>query len=107
MAMLLPNGNVAVVIGPSKTIPAVMKQTKVAAFNLLIPGPPGAGISTYTYIQSPASPTWTITHNLSRFPSVSVVDSTGRLVEGDVQYVSSNQIIVSFSSSFAGNAYLN
>jgi hypothetical protein len=65
------------------------------------------GGSTYTHNQLSSSSTWTITHNLSRFPSVTIVDSAGTVQIGEVFYVSSNQVIVSFSSPFGGKAYLN
>lgn len=61
----------------------------------------------YTHIQSASSTTWTITHNLNYHPSVTVVDSAGSAVIGDVTYVSENQLIVSFSVPFGGKAYLS
>ena len=62
---------------------------------------------TYTYTQVVAAGTWTITHNLGKFPSVSVVDDFGNLVLADVNYVSNNEVVVTFPSSFSGKAYLN
>jgi hypothetical protein len=86
-------------------------------------GPPGAGGAqgaqgeqgaqgipggtTYTFTQSMPAALWTITHNLNRFPSVEVTDSTGRIVEGDEQYVDANTLTVAFSAPFSGEAYLN
>jgi hypothetical protein len=61
----------------------------------------------YTHIQSVSSANWTITHNLGFPPSVSVVDSGGNHVVGDVNYVSANVLTVSFSSPFGGSAYLS
>jgi hypothetical protein len=61
----------------------------------------------YTHNQIASSPTWTITHNLGFFPAVSVVDSGGNHVIGDVTYVSQNVVTVSFNSSFGGKAYLS
>ena len=69
------------------------------------PGPPGGG--TYTYIQSTPSASWAITHNLARFPSVTVVDTTNREVDGDVQYVDNNNVLLTFSAPFSGEAFLN
>lgn len=65
------------------------------------------GASTYTHTQSEASSTWTITHNLERFPDVTVVDSSGNVVVGDTTYNSNNQITLTFSTAFSGSAYLN
>lgn len=61
----------------------------------------------FTYTQVAASNTWSITHNLGKFPSVSVVDSAENLVVGDVQYINNNQLTVTFTASFSGKAYLN
>ena len=63
--------------------------------------------STYIHNQTTASATWTITHNLEKYPSVTVVDSAGSVVIGDVQYISKNQIVLTFQGSFSGTAYLN
>lgn len=62
---------------------------------------------TYTYNQQSPSAKWTIQHNLGKHPSVTVVDSAGTVVVGDVQYIDDNIIEVSFSGAFIGTAYLN
>jgi hypothetical protein len=64
-------------------------------------------LSGFVFVQATPAATWTIIHNLARFPSVEVVDSAGAIVEGDVTYVSSNEIILSFMGGFSGTAYLN
>ena len=53
------------------------------------------------------SDTWTITHDLNCYPSVTVVDSSGDVVEGSIQYISSDELVVTFSAPFSGVAYLN
>lgn len=62
---------------------------------------------TTIYRQSVASDTWTIPHNLNKYPSVTVVDSTGRVVVGGTQYVDANTIVLTFNGAFSGVAYLN
>ena len=62
---------------------------------------------TYTHNQIAASTDWTITHNLGRYPSVTIVDSGGNVVIGDVEYMDSNNITVHFTAAFGGKAYLN
>lgn len=59
----------------------------------------------FTYVQSQAATVWTVNHNLGRFPAVSVVDSAGSVVIGDVTYVSVNTLTVAFSAPFSGNVY--
>jgi hypothetical protein len=63
--------------------------------------------SFYTHDQLVASTSWTIDHNLGKFPSITVVDSGGTVGYGDVAYISPNQATVSFPSAFAGKAYCN
>ena len=50
---------------------------------------------------------WEIEHNLLEFPSVSVVDSAGSVVIGDVIYISDSKLLIKFNAAFAGKAYLN
>lgn len=63
--------------------------------------------STYEFEQVSASSRWEIKHNLGKHPSVTIVDSAGTEVIGDVQYIDNNNIIIEFSGSFTGKAYLN
>src|SRR4051812_5301207 len=62
---------------------------------------------TYIHVQSVASSSWTITHNLGRFPSVTIIDSGNSVVEGNREYIDSNTILLTFSGAFSGKAYLN
>lgn len=67
----------------------------------------GATDKTYRHVQAEASATWTINHNLGKRPTISIVDSAGTVVIGDVHYNSDAQCIASFSAPFAGEAYCN
>ena len=67
----------------------------------------GSGDLSYVHDQSVASKKWEIHHNLKKYPSVTVVDSAGSTVIGDVNYTDLNSLIVTFSSEFSGVAYLN
>lgn len=61
----------------------------------------------YTHDQTVAAAVWEITHNLGKYPSVSVVDSGGNWVVGDVAYLDENSLTVTFSGAFSGKAYMN
>lgn len=61
----------------------------------------------YVHNQIVTSNVWEINHNLDKYPSVSITDSAGSIVIGEVLYIDSNNLKVSFSSGFAGTAYLN
>jgi hypothetical protein len=62
---------------------------------------------TYTFTQPTPSDTWVVTHNMNKFPSVSIVDSAGNIVEGDTIYNTLNSCTLNFQGSFSGKAYFN
>ena len=63
--------------------------------------------TTTIFDQTSASSTWNITHTLSKFPSVTVVDSGNNVVFGEIVYNSNSSITLTFASAFSGKAYLN
>jgi hypothetical protein len=67
----------------------------------------GGSDAYYRHVQSVAAAVWTVIHNLGKFPSVSVVDSTGTTVYGTVHYDSTSQVTLSFSGAFGGEAYFS
>lgn len=68
----------------------------------------GGGSDKYfLFTQSSPSTTWSINHNLAKNPSVTVVDSAFTWCIGDIDYIDTNNLTVSFSAAFAGYAYLN
>lgn len=69
-------------------------------------GPMGADAH-FVFEQTVSSAEWVIDHDLSKHPSVTVVDSAGSVVIGDVFFVSNSQIILEFNAEFSGKAYLN
>lgn len=70
-------------------------------------GPAGASAAGYRHVQNSPSTTWVITHNLGKYPVVAVVDSAGDNVIGSITWNSNNQITLTFSAAFAGEAYLS
>lgn len=68
-------------------------------------GPPGG--ATYDHVQSTPAAVWSVTHGLSRYPTVVVLDSTGSLVDGDVDYIDADNITLTFSGAFSGKAFFN
>lgn len=62
----------------------------------------------YIHNQVSASPTWIIDHNLNANPGgVSIVDSAGSTVYGDIVYNSLNRLTATFTVSFSGKAYIS
>ena len=62
---------------------------------------------TYIYEQGVASAEWEIKHNLNRYPSVTIVDSSGNVFHPAVQYVDENTCIIMMNGATTGKAYLN
>ena len=75
----------------------------------------GAGIvwddapqsATFIFTQNVPSTTWNITHNLGKFPSITVIDTGNTVVTGEYNYTSNTNVILTFSAAFSGKAYLN
>lgn len=61
----------------------------------------------FTFNQASASATWTIQHNLEKYPSVTVIDSANDIVYGNTTYTDENNLTITFSAPFSGKAYLN
>jgi len=62
---------------------------------------------TFEFDQGQPALVWTIQHNLNKFPSVSVVDTSNTVVNSQVNYVDKNNITINNTAQFAGKAYLN
>jgi hypothetical protein len=70
------------------------------------PGDPATGDKTYSLDFTNSSEV-TVTHNLGKLPAVTINDSTGDEVEGQVEHLSINQLVTRFSSSFTGKIVCN
>ena len=60
-----------------------------------------------SFLQTPAQSVWVINHNLNKFPSVTVVDTAGSIILGEITYTDKNNLTLTFSAAFKGTAYLN
>jgi hypothetical protein len=47
-------------------------------------------------VQITASDVWVVAHNLGKYVSVDVIDTSGALMIGELHYTSLNQIVLSF-----------
>lgn len=61
----------------------------------------------YIFKQMTPADTWTIVHNLGKFPSITVVDSAGTVVVGEIILQTTEQAVISFNGAFSGKAYCN
>lgn len=89
-------------------------DTHAAVFDFELPrgetgpqGPPGLDTGFYRHNQSAASTTWTVNHGLGFYPSVFVQDSAGTVIYGDVTYLDSNNLTITFESATGGYANLS
>lgn len=51
--------------------------------------------------------THTVNHNLGKFPSVTIVDSAGTQVFGEIKHTNTNTLTVTFNSNFTAKIYAN
>jgi hypothetical protein len=61
----------------------------------------------FVFPQDVASATWTVQHNLDKFPSCTMVLSTGQQGFGDVTFIDENNLTITFASAETGKAYIN
>jgi hypothetical protein len=60
----------------------------------------------FVFTQAAPASTWVVSHTLGGRPSVTVVDSGGTVVIGEITYNSDTQVTLSFTAPFSGFAYL-
>jgi hypothetical protein len=62
----------------------------------------------YRHTQSVPSDTWTINHNVGYYPGgISVVDSGGNVVIGNVNHISNTSLTITFTAAFSGYAHIS
>jgi hypothetical protein len=67
----------------------------------------GVGDKNFVFNQAVASATWTVQHNLDKFPSCTMVLSTGQQGYGDVTFIDENNLTITFAGAESGKAYIN
>lgn len=71
------------------------------------------GTPTFIFTQGVPATSWgngvpaVVTHNLGKFPSITVIDNADTVVTGEYTYIDNNNVRLTFSAPFAGKAYLN
>lgn len=61
----------------------------------------------YVHTQSSVSDVWVVNHNLGFKPAVTVLNNSGEVVHGEVQYTGEQQVTVRFTAPFTGKVYLS
>ncbi len=65
------------------------------------------GDKNFVYPQDQAANPWVIQHNLNKFPSCTMVLSTGQQGFGDVTFIDENNLTITFAGAESGKAYIN
>ena len=99
MTAIPVNGQIVVQVNPLS--PPVVNVNEVVVRGINAPA------VAYHHVQGTSSAVWTINHYLGWQPNVTVQDSGGSVVEGEISYTSVNALTVTFSGAFSGNAYLS
>ena len=99
--------DINVIVNPPPQITAVVEDVSIVATLEIAQGPagpPGASGSSYSHTQSSAANIWNVVHNLGRYPAVTVVDSSGDEIEGEIKHLDVNTVRLTFSAPFSGFA---
>lgn len=67
----------------------------------------GGGPAGLVFTQNTPAATWVITHNLGRFPQITVVDSDGNRILPDLEYGSVNDVTLTHAEPLTGAAYIS
>jgi len=67
----------------------------------------GAQDLSFEFAQASAATTWTVNHNLGKFPSVTVKLSDGTVGQAAITHTNKNTLTISFSADTSGIAYMN
>lgn len=74
------------------------------------PGPkgdPGQSAGSFVFEQQSSSTIWTIAHNLGYRPAVFTTDYSKNTLEGDISHTDTNNLVITFTDSVVGYAYLS
>lgn len=101
---------IVVTVNPATQGPVVVNEISIPGpytVNAITVGGVNQPAIAYHYVKNTPSLSWVIAHNLNFYPNVTVVDSGGTTVEGDISYTDTNNLTITFTSAFSGNAYLS
>ena len=61
----------------------------------------------YTHEQGMPAQRWTISHGLNKYPSAVAVDTAKTVVVGQIEYIDTNNLTITFNAAFSGEAFFN
>ena len=104
--------NLEINSGGGTTISGVTTTTssvaiKQPSINVSVGGVVGGTDAHFVFRQETVSSTWTVEHNLDKYPAVTVVDSGDNVLYTEIEYIDKNTLEVRFEASTSGKAYMN
>jgi hypothetical protein len=75
-------------------------------YELVTPDVVSGGLVAYVYSQPTPETTWTINHNLGRYPSVELFNTGMQEIDAEIAHPSINQTVVTLNPATAGLARL-
>tara|TARA_R110000796_G_C14246568_1_gene397980 strand:- start:62 stop:385 length:324 start_codon:yes stop_codon:yes gene_type:complete len=105
--------NIQINTGGGTTVSGITTTTssvavKQPSINVSVGGVIGGGDdANYVHSQEMVSDTWTVNHNLNKYPSVTIVDSGDNVLYTEIEYIDVNTLEVRFEASTSGKAYIN
>jgi hypothetical protein len=94
------------IIAGSGTV-TIVSNAAFEGYVLLVNNAEKTEDKTFVFEQGVVSATWQITHNLNKYPSVTVVDTADNVIHPAVKYIDDNSCVVTFNAATKGKAYLN
>ncbi len=64
-------------------------------------------LDSFVFQQQTSALIWNITHNLGFYPNVQVIATNGTNVIGEVFYIDTNNLRITFNQTYSGTAYLS
>ena len=61
----------------------------------------------YEHLQMTPDAVWTVVHGLNGFPNITAIDSSNSEIVGDLAYIDSNTVQITFASATGGKAYVS
>jgi len=101
-ADLIDSGTDIVVVIDQQNRPYVVYPIEASA-----PPGPGTGDKNYRHVQGAPATTWTVSHSLGKYPSVTIFDSLLQEMEAEVDHIDVNNLTIKFSGPTSGSATLN
>ena len=92
---------------PTIVVPVDVPANPAGTPNIIAVGGINQHLVAYSQTQNVSSSSWVIPHNLGYNPNVTIVDSAGTIVEGEITYTNPRTLTVHFTEAFTGKAYLS